>query len=765
MMRCASIYCAFFISVYRCSSVVQWNRLRKAKSIDAELGWIYALLMWLQHWLRQASFWHVLVMVLSAQPAVGLAGGLLEVRPWRDYRTIMWVGDTAYRHPEKLPLFFQRLREMGINTAMVYGEQDPRPLLDNHFPYYVENLVNRGLCLKFNSNVKDWDKMVTEWARNGRPESALVRDYCLEDPAWVGSAQKVVESIVRKNEPNGPLAYNIRDELSTTISANPFDYDFNPIALQHFRAWLKTQYSDLSALNAEWQTRFESWDDVKPFTTDQIKKRMVTGDSLPQEQPDWAQLQRLHFDSKDARELPEHWNFSPWADFRTYMDVSLASALDNLRQTARAIDPRTPVGIEGTQMPHAFGGYDLWRLSQAIDWVEPYDIGCARAIFGSFMPGKPILTTVFETETGQALRRLWHLLLEGDRGCLVWWSEDCLDWKSPDLSLTAKAQALAPALREMTSPLAKLFVNAKREYDPVLIHYSQPSIQVDWLIESTVDGSTWLRRFSSFEADHNQMAKTRATWLKGLQDLGYNPQFISSEQVELGKLSELSSAVLIFPGSWALSQKESATVMAWLGVNTVTSGFREVFAEGPVGIFDEHGKLQQISNLEDALPGASANQGCLALGSKRGVSGTAAASREYLSARLRNGSSSWLEWVRSELQPMQPEVSVAASAHTRVHRFAIKRGRLLAFERNIEYHMSEDLKEAGGNEALEKPVEIEAVLRTPSHVYDLRAGKYLGFVDHLHFTLDPWRPSLFALLREKVPAESALAELEKDLER
>jgi hypothetical protein len=25
----------------------------------------------------------------------------------------------------------------------------------------------------------------------------------------------------------------------------------------------------------------------------------------------------------------------------------------------RAVDPRTPVGIEGTQMPHAFGGYDL----------------------------------------------------------------------------------------------------------------------------------------------------------------------------------------------------------------------------------------------------------------------------------------------------------------------------------------------------------------------------------------------------------------------
>src|SRR5437660_10882943 len=41
------------------------------------------------------------------------------VRPWQDYRTIMWIGDSASKKPEKLPLFYQRLREMGINTAMV----------------------------------------------------------------------------------------------------------------------------------------------------------------------------------------------------------------------------------------------------------------------------------------------------------------------------------------------------------------------------------------------------------------------------------------------------------------------------------------------------------------------------------------------------------------------------------------------------------------------------------------------------------------------
>src|SRR5208283_2299650 len=168
-------------------------------------------------------------------------------------------------------LFFQRLRDMGINTAMVFGDGDPKVLLENHFPYYVENLVNRGLCLKFNSKVTDWDKFVTVWAGSGRPESALVRDYCLEDSQWRGWARQQVQEIARKNRAYQPLAYNLRDELSTTISANPFDYDFNPLALARFREWLQTRYQDLAGLNAEWETRFRSWEELRPFTTDQIK--------------------------------------------------------------------------------------------------------------------------------------------------------------------------------------------------------------------------------------------------------------------------------------------------------------------------------------------------------------------------------------------------------------------------------------------------------------------------------------------------------------
>ena len=41
--------------------------------------------------------------------------------------------------------------------------------------------------------------------------------------------------------------------------------------------------------------------------------------------------------------------------------------------------------------------------------------------------------------------------------------------------------------------------------------------------------------------------------------------------------------------------------------------------------------------------------------------------------------------------------------------------------------MSEDLKQRGGNEALEKPVIFDAQLAAPAHAYDLRSGNISAF--------------------------------------
>lgn len=678
-----------------------------------------------------------------------------NLRPWTDYRVILWMGERGQKALEN-PAMPARLRELGINSGMVGTEGDASFYTQNGFGHYVENIVNEGLCLKFRSKVTDWDKFVKGWSET-RDRDALIRDYTLEDAAWLQRMSERMKKAARVAAPQSPLLYDIRDELSTTISANPFDYDFSPTSLAAFREWLKTRYTSLDALNAQWQTSFASWDAVVPFTTDQIKQRMGSAKPGPEPKTDWAEVRVVKLDLAKAKQELTRWNFAPWADHRSYMDLALARALEHFRKASHEADPATPVGIEGTQMPHAFGGYDLWRMSQVLDWVEPYDICNSREIFGSFMPGKPILATVFEKDTNAAMRRLWHLLLEGDKGSIIWWSEDVIDYSKPELPLTAKGKALAPVFKSLTSPLAKLFMLAERERDPLLIHYSQPSVQVAWLLESTVDGSTWLRRFSSYESDYNRHAVVRNAWLKALQDLGFSPTFISGE--ELAKGMPTTPRLLVLPQSWAMSQGERDAARFFAKREN-----RVVIADGPHGLFDEHGTLRKDFEwpAHEAPEKTRINFGTNP--GEKAFEEVSTTLSDYPVNRLKaDFDSAPLESIRQMLaeRGVRPPVSVPAEAHVRIHRFKVgDKARLIAFERNIEYRMREELAQVGGNEHLEKPTTFTAKLQQPGFIVNLRTGEKLGHLSELQVSLDPWEPALFAVLPQE-PTGDVISELLK----
>ena len=76
--------------------------------------------------------------------------------------------------------------------------------------------------------------------------------------------------------------------------------------------------------------------------------------------------------------------------------------------------------------------------------------------------------------------------------------------------------------------------------------------------------------------------------------------------------------------------------------------------------------------------------------------------------------------------------------------------------------MGEDLKQHGGNAELEKPVSFEAKLSKKGHIYNLRNVAYLGEADSIKVELDPFQPSLFAVLDKKIEdASSIVAILDK----
>jgi hypothetical protein len=672
-----------------------------------------------------------------------LARELPEPRPWNDYQVILWMGNQGQKAASN-PVLAERLNELGVTAVSAGNGSDTQRWQEAGLDFYVENIVNEGLCLKFRSNVTEWGDFIAGWIEE-RPDEALVRDYCLNDPEWLERMSGRVADAAGRHGDEQPLLYDLRDELSTTISANPFDYDFSPMALAAFREWLKSQYANLKALNAQWGSDFPTWDNVVPSTTDEMKNHIATGEPVTSK-VDWRAVRNTRFDPDQARKKPERWNLASWADHRTFMDISLADALQQFREASHEVDPSTPVGIEGTQMPHAFGGYDLWRMSQVLDWVEPYDICNSREIFGSFMPDKPILCTVFEKETLPAQRRLWHLLLEGDKGCIVWWSEDVIDWENPELPLTSKGQALAPAFRQLQTPLAQLFLRAERERDPIAIHYSQPSIQVAWMLESFEDGSTWVRRYSSHEADHNRHALVRDGWLKALQDLGFSPVFLAGESLEEDVLS----------AARAFGRRDN----------------RLVIADGPAGLFDERGTLRKQPNWPtDGFEGVKAEDQVLVKGSLVAEEETrhwTSSFSNYAAERLKpDFDGSQVAELREMLNARgtRPPIQVPVDARVRVHRFKAGAGaRLVAFERNIVYKMREELAQVGGNEDLEKPVSFEANWYQPAYVVNLATGERLGKTNRITVDLDPWKPALFALLEEEPSDEDVVAMLLEGLE-
>jgi hypothetical protein len=522
---------------------------------------------------------HVLLFALAAFARFATA----QAPPpgWDSYQVLMWSTGS----PINMQQWISRLQEIGMTGEECTG-CNPAPYLQANFRYYVENLVPELGFLNSRSSIYSADfngyfncdsagKNCNMSARAAHDKTYLIRQPSFSDPRYWSTAQPRLETLVGGYVGRHPLLYQLRDELSVGSYASPFDYCFDPHTLADFRGWLQTTYDSLDALNQEWATSFATWDDVVPFTTYEIKDR------------ERAAL---------AAGTPE--NYAPWADHRAFMDVAFAGAIDRLRGYIRGLDDTTPVGIEGLQMPGAWGGYDLWRLSQAADWIEPYDIAGSREIFRSFMPpGSVILTTVFGSDFNSIRRRLWWLLLHGDRGAIVW--DDDTDRAilktAQGQPVTDRGRGLAQIFNEMKAVAPQIF-SLSRLDDRIAIHYSQASLRAHWLFDSREDKDSWPRRFSSYEAVWSRIARVRDSFMRVIEDLGLQYSFVSYDQIENDGLASGGYRVLILPESTAMSDLECRKIEAFVNAGGT------VIADNMIATMDEHGRRRASGRL-DALFG------------------------------------------------------------------------------------------------------------------------------------------------------------------
>ncbi len=386
----------------------------------------------------------------------------------------------------------------------------------------------------------------------------LIREPDLESDDWLEKLRGTIRSGMTHDKGFRPLAYYLADESSLTAYGDPFDLSWSAPTLAKFRTWLKTEFPSLAGLNEEWGSRFSSWEEVQPLTTDEARARD---------------------------------NYAGWMDHRTFMEEVFAQAVQVAADTVKQEDPGSRPSISGTQAPGPSNALNWYRLDQLVDYLQPYSEDDQDELHRSMHRGQILTGFTGYERHGKALRHeLWHRLFHGQIGASLFWQYTALN---ADLSLTEQGRDLAKTVSEVRNEgLALLLRAAERENCGIAVHYSLLSVRSQWITDGHIqphevsDGDATSVHLKRFHAN-------RAAWLQALEDAGYQYDFLATEQIEAGKLGDYK--VLILPDSIALSDGEVAAIRKFV------EGGGLLISDAETGLMDGHARWQTAGRLDDLL--------------------------------------------------------------------------------------------------------------------------------------------------------------------
>ncbi len=630
-------------------------------------------------------------------------------RRWWDYNIVMWQHHTAAQ--EGL------LKELGINGGQWVGRQRTLPdfLLRNDLRWYAENIATDFYSeyhRYFPDRPVNWKFVETRelYKKDRASREPLKRHPSLSDPAWLSKIRDRLVETAKFYAPYRPLFYSLGDESGIADLAAYWDFDFSDESLVPMRRWLRERYGTLRALNNQWDASFTSWDAVTPPTTDEAMKR--SGE-----------------------------NFSAWSDFKEWMDIAYAAALRMGAEAVRSVDPQAYVGIGGGQMP-GWGGYDYARITNSLNAVEPYDIGNNIEIIRSLNPGMAVVTTSFARGPWEK-HRVWYELLHGNRGLIVW--DDKAAFIGADNRVGERGREVAPYYNELRGGIAALLIASERVADPVAIHYSQPSMRIEWMLAQRPRGEKWVTRNSSTEYRDSAFLRFRESWCRLIEDRGLQYNFISYTQLEQGELLRRGYQVLILPRSTALSAVEAQEIRDF-----VAQGGTAI-ADGEPGVFDEHCRRLPKPLLADVFDARAFGRG-------QAIRLTAD-TLSYHQDRL-VGKEGPVHRMAGELLAavgVKPRFAVTDATGRPVvgvetHLFRNGGVWIVALMTNPQLRVDElGPPEFKSNDRFAKPAAVRLALPGELFVYDVRAAKALGKRGEIPVTLDPYEPTIFAVAPAGIP--------------
>jgi len=608
----------------------------------------------------------------------------LRAQSWPGYQVIMW-------HP-KTSKQYAALRALGVTAATVPADRNGETaatatrkslsVVTAGLRLYVENIATDFYSAYhrwFAGRAVNWKYLAlkTELAANASDPDVVVREPSLSDQSQLEEIGSRLATTVHAYARFDPLFFNLADEAGIADLSAAWDFDFAPASLSGMRVWLKGRYHTLDALNQEWETQFRSWDAVMPSTT------------------------------TDAMNSPND-NFASWSDFKKWMDVAFSRSVRFGTESVQSAAPWARSAIEGAQKP-GWGGYDYSLLAPSVDVMEVYDDGSNLELAQSFNPNLVILASP-NWRKPDAQYRAWNEFLRGSRGMVLWDPDD--EFITPTGDLGVQGTVAAPFLQEMRDGIGPLLTAARRKTDPIALVYSPESFRVQWMLDHRAMGSAWTTRSASDENEDNADRSTRRRALELLRSLGYEPNFVSEEQIAGGLLRKAQYKMLLLPNTIALSPRAAVEIRDFVGSDGTLA------ADGEPGLFDEHGKKLSSALLSDVF----ANSGDHAI---KLSSNDSDAASQLTDLAHRSG--------------LAPEVTISSGAGVRVPEVG-----QYTFKRDGITFVALLAQPASSSPDQSKSVEVE--LPSDSFVYDVHSGKLLGHTNKLLVDVKSSFPTVLALV-------------------
>jgi len=431
----------------------------------------------------------------------------------------------------------------------------------------------------------------------------LVRSPSFDDPEVQKRLFDLARTSARSKAVYNMDYYFVGDEGSLGSYADAVDFCWGKHTLAGFRAWLREQYGTLDALNAKWGSGYREWDAVLPLTTEAARRE---------------------------------GRYAPWADHRTYMEVSFARAYRAVREGVREGDPEGHIALSGTQVTNPWNGCDWHRLDAVIDDFLSYSGGNQWDIHRSF--AKPDARIGFWTgygRSGAAVKHeVWTAALQGVLHPQLFWSPSIVN---PDMTFSRSGRDLGEAFKALRfEGIGRLLMEAERLDDGVAVHYSMASVHAAGILgqhdrEEAKKGGT------SFPAN-------RDGWVSLLDDLGLSFRFLATPQVEDGALQ--GKRVFVLPYSTALSDRELAAIHRFVEQGGV------LLADAVPGLFDEHVAWRETGAL-DALFGLAPAPPRTRVAATARQKGSLRATADGTAIGLRTGDLAGLEALEPALRAKQ----------------------------------------------------------------------------------------------------------------